>query len=59
MGGGKRIVEGEALGAGMAYGREMRSEELDPVEVQRLETSSEGSRDYLRTGGIEGGDEGK
>lgn len=47
MGGGERTVEGEALGAGMAYGREMRSEELAPVEAQRLKTSSEGNRDYL------------
>lgn len=34
-------MEGEVLGAGMAYGREMRSEELAPVEAQRLGTSSE------------------
>lgn len=47
MGGGKKTVEGEALGAGTACDREMRSEELAPVEAQRLETSSGGSRDYL------------
>lgn len=52
-------MEGEVLGAGMAYGREMRSEELAPVEAQRLGTSSEESRDYLCTGGMEGGKEGK
>lgn len=59
MGGGKRTVEGEALGAGMACVREVRSEELAPVETQRLETSSGGSRNYPRTGGMEGGKEGK
>lgn len=59
MGGGKRIVGGEALGAGMACGREIRSEELAPVETQRLETSSGGSRAYPRSGGMEGGKEGK
>lgn len=44
MGGEERTVEGEALGTGMACGREIKSEELVPVGAQRLETSSGASR---------------
>lgn len=51
-------MEKEALGVGVAYGREIGSE-LAPLGAQRPETSSGGNTDCLAHWRVEGGEEGK